>query len=131
MAHILIVDDDPDMVESISIILENEGHRVSSLFETVDIIQKVANQHPDLIILDVIFPEDAQAGFKMARSLSKSESVKHIPILILSAVNQSSALSFSFSEKDISPDFLPVSAFLEKPMEPAKLLEKVAELLAS
>ncbi|MDH3392945.1 MAG: hypothetical protein OEL66_02985, partial [Desulfobulbaceae bacterium] len=58
------------------------------------------------------------------------EALQDIPVLMLSAVNQLSNLGFSFSEKDISRDYLPVAGFLEKPVEPAHLLAKIGELLA-
>ena len=52
-------------------------------------------------------------------------------MLLLSAVNQLSKMSFGFSETDISEDFMPVKGFIEKPVEPAVLLAKVNELLGA
>ena len=129
MARVMIIDDDLDMVESLTMILEGNGFEVSSKSDTNDVIAAVKEVNPDLIVLDVVFPEDAQAGFKVARLLRRDEQVNRIPVLILSAVNQLSELGFSFSEKDISDDFLPVGGFLEKPIEPAHLLDKVKALL--
>jgi CheY-like chemotaxis protein len=85
--------------------------------------------NPDLIILDVIFPEDPQAGFVAARELRRHEKIGKIPVLMLSAVNQQSKMSFGFSDKDISDDFMPVNAFIEKPVEPKILLSKIKQLL--
>ena len=130
MARILIVDDDPDVVESLTLVLEGNGHQVEVRYETANLLEAVKEVHPDLIILDVVFPDDDQAGFKAARLLAGDAAVQDIPVLMLSAVNQLSKLGFSFSEKDISRDFLPVAGFLEKPVEPAKLLAKIGELLA-
>lgn len=129
MAKILIVDDDPDIIDSLTMILEANGHQVSAKKDTEDIVLSIANANPDLVILDVIFPEDPNAGFVAAREISKSAKTQNIPILILSAVNQQSNLSFGFSEADISQDFMPVHAFLEKPVEPTVLLDKIAALL--
>jgi len=129
MARILIVDDDPDMVESLTLVLEGSGHEVVARFDTAQIAAAVREVHPDLIILDVIFPDDDQAGFKAARLLARDAEVQHIPVLMLSAVNQLSDLGFSFSDKDISRDYLPVAGFLEKPVEPARLLARIGELL--
>ena len=131
MARILIIDDDPDVVESLTMVLEGNGHQVTARHETVNLLAAVKEVHPDLIILDVIFPGDDQAGFKAARLLAADKEVGDIPVLMLSAVNQLSNLGFSFSEKDISRDFLPVAGFLEKPVEPARLLAKIGSLLAS
>ena len=129
MARILIIDDDPDVVESLTLVLEGNGHRVVARFETANLLGVVKEVHPDLIILDVVFPDDEQAGFKAARLLAADKEVRDIPVLMLSAVNQLSNLGFSFSEKDISRDFLPVAGFLEKPVEPGLLLARIGSLL--
>jgi len=129
MAHVLIIDDDPDIIDSLTMILEANGHSVDVKTDTGQLIEDVVKANPDIIILDVIFPEDPQAGFKAARTLRKSERIRHIPVLMLSAVNQRSNLAFSISDSDISDDFMPVGAFLDKPVEPRALLGKIDELL--
>jgi CheY-like chemotaxis protein len=129
MANILLIDDDPDIVDSLTMILEGNGHQVSVKGDTDDIVEGVMKVNPDLIILDIMFPEDPQAGFTAARELEKNEKVRDIPVLLLSAVNQRSNMSFGFSDADISDDFMPVEAFIEKPVEPAVLLAKIGELL--
>jgi len=129
MAKILIVDDDPDIVDSLSMILEANGHSIAVKSDTDHLLEETAEVAPDLIVLDVIFPEDPQAGFKAARELRRSKELSHIPVLMLSAVNRLSNLAFSITPSDISEDFLPVGAFLEKPVEPKALLRKIDELL--
>jgi twitching motility two-component system response regulator PilH len=129
MASILIVDDDLDIIDSLKIILEANGHQVLMKTETDDLVKTVMETLPDLIILDIIFPENSQAGFNAARNLHKLEGIRDIPILFLSAVNQLSKMSFGFSEDDISEDFMPFKGFMEKPVEPALLIAKVDELL--
>lgn len=129
MAHILVVDDDLDIVDNLKMVLEANGHQVSCKTDTDGIVASAMELNPDLIILDIIFPEDPSAGFVAARELEKSEKVRDIPVLLLSAVNQTSKMSFGFSENDISRDFMPVEGFIEKPVEPAVLLTKVRELL--
>ena len=129
MASILVVDDDLDIIDSLKMILEASGHQVSVKTDPDDLVASVKQISPDLIILDIIFPEDPNAGFTAARQLHKIDGVKDIPVLLLSAVNQMSKMSFGFSESDISEDFMPVRGFIEKPVEPAALLSKVNELL--
>lgn len=129
MASILIIDDDLDIVDSMKMILEANGHKVSVKTDTDGVVESAKEINPDLIILDIMFPEDPHAGFSAARALEGDAKVKDIPVLLLSAVNQRSNLSFGFAESDISDDFMPVEGFLEKPVEPAILLAKVAELL--
>lgn len=129
MAKILIVDDDLDIIDSLKMILEANGHQTLVKTDTADLVASVMQTSPDLIILDIIFPENPNAGFDAARELHKVEGVKDIPVLLLSAVNQMSKMSFGFSESDISEDFMPVQGFIEKPVEPATLMAKVHELL--
>lgn len=129
MAKVLIIDDDQDIIDSLTMILEGNGYAVAVKKDTEDLVEDVASANPDLIILDVIFPEDPQAGFKAARVLNKDPQVGHIPVLLLSALNQLSNLSFGISENDISEDFMPVGAFIEKPVRPKVLLKRIDELL--
>jgi CheY-like chemotaxis protein len=131
MANILIVDDDLDIIDNLRMILEANGHQVSVKTSTDNLVASVIQATPDLIILDIIFPEDPNAGFTAARELHKSEQAKGIPVLLLSAVNQMSKMSFGFSETDISEDFMPVKGFIEKPVEPKVLLSKINELLGA
>ena len=131
MANILIVDDDLDIIDSLRMILESKGHQVMVKTDTDNLVESILQDAPDLIILDIIFPEDSNAGFNAARELHKAEKVRDIPVLLLSAVNQQSNMSFGFSETDISEDFMPVQGFIEKPVEPQVLLNKVDELLGS
>jgi CheY-like chemotaxis protein len=131
MANILVVDDDLDIIDSLRMILEANGHQVTVKTDTDDLVETVRQAPPDLIILDIIFPENPNAGFAAARELHKADRIKAIPVLLLSAVNQLSKMSFGFSESDISEDFMPVKGFIEKPVEPAVLLAKVNELLGA
>ncbi len=129
MARILIIDDDPDIIDSLTMVLQAHDHEVHTLSTTRQVVEHTTKVAPDLIVLDVIFPEDPQAGFKAARELAVAPALRDIPVLMLSAVNHKSSLAFAFSESDISQDFLPVQAFLEKPIEPAALLARIDELL--
>lgn len=129
MARIPMIDDDPDIVESLRLVLEAHGHDGYELASTRHVVEDVKKVAPDLIILDVMFPEDPQGGFKAARLLHREPGVSDIPVILLSAVNQRSRLAFAFTDSDISEDFMPVQRFIEKPIEPRLLLDLVAELL--
>ena len=67
MARIFIIDDDPDIIDSLTMILEGNGHEVTSKTDTDNVVSSIVEANPDLIILDVIFPEDPQAGFAASR----------------------------------------------------------------
>jgi DNA-binding response OmpR family regulator len=128
MAYLLIVDDDEDFANSIATVLRKEGHDVQIELDTDDAAQSMENKPPDLVILDVMFPEDPSAGFELARIMRhKSEELKSVPILMLTAVN--TRFPLGFGPKDIDERWLPVTDFLEKPVDFDVLRRKVAELL--
>ena len=130
MARILLVDDDADILLNLRLVLEAHGHEVHELLNVHGLLEEVAQIGPYLIILDVMFPDDPQAGFKAAQALARDPATSATPVLILSAVNQRSGVGFVFGEDDISDDFLPVQAFVDKPVEPKVLLQLIDKQLA-
>jgi DNA-binding response OmpR family regulator len=129
MAKVLIIDDDEDIIDNLTMVLEKAGHAVKVKRDTDHVTSAVASIDPDVIILDVMFPQDPYAGFNAARALKADEKLAKIPILVLSAVNQRAGQSFGFSDSDLSPDFLPAEAFIEKPVEPKALLARIQAVL--
>ena len=130
MKKIYIIDDDKDIVEAISMVLESQDYKVGHQLNQESFVENVISFNPDLIIMDVMFPENANAGFEMSRELKKHDQTENIPILMLSAVNEQGEYVRSFSNRDRDDMYLPVDEFVEKPMQPDKLLQKVAELIS-
>ncbi len=129
MAHLMIVDDDEDFASAAATVLRQAGHEVQIELETENAIKRMVEAKPDLVILDVMFPEDSSAGFELARAMRhRNEELKNIPILMLTAVNAKFPLGFS--SRDIDDTWLPIEDFLEKPVEFDALTDKVASLLA-
>jgi len=124
--RILIIDDDPDITEAMTVVLENKGYDVASAADGSAGMEQVQAQRPDLIILDVMM-RTSQEGFELSRQLKGSAEYKDIPILMLTAVKDKTGLDFKSTAGDES--WLPVEAFLDKPVKPDVLLEKVASLL--
>ncbi len=121
MPRILVVDDDPDVVEACRMVLEREGYDVSEANNRLDGMAQCAEVKPDLIILDVMMdqPDD---GIVMAQQL-RYEGNK-TPILMLTSVNKAIGL-----ELGVDDEVVPVSSFCEKPIEPATLIRQVADIL--
>ena len=126
---ILIIDDDRDIVDSMTIVLKKNDYEVTAQHDDEKVVEHVSRLKPDLIILDVMFPENPSSGFNIARELKDNTELKKIPILMLSAINERGIFVGKFSNKDLDDSFLPVNSFLEKPIKPATLLERVSSLL--
>ena len=126
---ILVIDDDPDLVEIIRLTLESKDYQVFSAASGTEGLQKVKEIHPDLIILDVMMKHVTE-GFQVALVLRnpdpKSEYApyREIPILMLTAIHSRTPLRFTPDEK-----YLPVDDFVEKPLKASALLQKVEKLL--
>ena len=129
MKKIYIIDDDRDIVESISMVLKANGFEVSAQYNDENVIENVSQYNPDLIILDVMFPENSSAGFDIARDLKRNNKLTNIPIIMLSAVNERGIYMGQFTDKDIDESWLPVSKFLDKPVQPKELLLQVKSML--
>lgn len=130
---ILIIDDDPDIVEAMRMPLEANRYNVITASNGKDGLQRAKEETPDLIILDVMMETDTE-GFHVAYELkseepdSKYKNCRKTPILMITAISQKKGMNFS-PEKDDA--FLPVDSFIEKPVQPKDLLAKVSELLAN
>ena len=121
MFKILIVDDDPDMVEASRIVLEREGYSVESAPSLEEGLIKLAESEPDLLILDVMMAEPDD-GLRFARKARRDGFT--LPILMLTSVNRALGLQIGMDE-----EMVPVDEFLEKPVDPATLVEKARWLL--
>ena len=124
---ILIVDDDVDHTKSIQIILESEDYSVVMACDRNEGMEKIKQEKPDLIILDVMMSK-WHDGFEMSRELKKDVYFKKIPILMLTGVQERTGLGFKSTAGD--PEWLPVDGFLDKPVEPENLLSEIENLLS-
>ena len=128
MPYLLIVDDDEDFASTTATVLRNEGYDVQVELDIDSAVISMESKPPDLAILDVMFPEDASAGFELARLMRhEKEQLKNIPILMLTVINTKFPLGFG--SKDIDEDWMPITEFMEKPVDFDVLREKVAKLL--
>ncbi len=126
MAYLLIVDDDADFANAVATVCRAMGHETQIVSTPGETLPRVAERQPDAVILDVMFPEDPAAGFQVARELRRQ--APDLPILMLTAVNQQFPLGFS--NRDIDPKWLPVTDFVEKPVDFGVLQTRIERLLA-
>ena len=128
MAYVMIVDDDEHFADVASTVLRKVGHEVQIELDTESALKSMEKRQPELVILDVMFPEDISAGFTLARTMHNfKENLKNIPILMLTAINEKFPLGFG--SKDIDDNWMPVSEFLEKPVDLDVLADKVETML--
>jgi CheY-like chemotaxis protein len=128
--RILIVDDDPDIVEALRLTLEG-NYEIQAAGSGQEGLHKVKEFSPDLIILDVMMETETE-GFQVSLALrspdpaSEFAAYARVPILMLTAIHQKTPLRFA-------PDseYLPVDDFVEKPVKPGVLLAKVKKLLCN
>ena len=127
MAKIIIIDDDIELLKNLAQMLEKENHNVKTLDQTEGGIQFLLAESPDLIILDVMFPENPAGGFDFAREVKQNEKLKKIPVIFLTNINQE--FPMDFSPNDIDPEWFPVKDFVEKPVNINVILKKIDEIL--
>lgn len=131
MKRVYVIDDEQSIVESVSMILESKGYEVGAQNDDKDVVDNVVAFAADLVIIDVMLPEDRGAGFKMARALKADGRTAALPLLMLTAVNAAGIYVGKFSNKDRDEAWLPVQEFVEKPIDPEVLLAKVEALCPS
>ncbi len=126
---ILLVEDNPDMVVALRMPLEASGYQVFVAASGQDALRLVKELDPALILLDVML-ETSTAGFQVSLQLrspdpkSQYAAYRHIPILMLTAIHTTTSLRFGPDEA-----YLPVDDFVDKPVDPDVLLEKVRALI--
>ena len=133
-ATIMIVDDDPDIVESLTLVLESESYGVETAASAAEALEKLGAVKPDLILLDVMMP-DGTEGFQFVWKLRNEspEDIAQTPIIVLTAIHETTSLRFYPEQEDATykaGEYLPVQGFIDKPADPPQLLAQVAEVLA-
>lgn len=125
-AKILIVDDDPDIREALSVILESQGYQVALAQDGIEGLATLKAEMPDLVILDLLMPK--MDGFAVCKELQDPRWSKYrdIPILILSSVREEASRRRYELETGLE---LNVDDYVEKPISPDVLLHRVEKLV--
>lgn len=123
---ILLVDDDPDILDALTMVLENKGYRVVTARDGLDGLASIKAEKPDLLILDLLMPK--MDGFAICKELKQPNWAEFadMPILILSSVREEASRRRYELETGIQ---LNVDDYVEKPFSPDVLLERVGKLL--
>ncbi len=118
---ILVVDDDTDLVEMISMKLESENFQVAKAYDGVEAFEKIKEEKPALIILDVMMPR--KDGYVLCDELKNSDDYKDIVVVLLTAVSDAvSSTNYTHmgGKTTLADDFVPKPIDLDKLMEIVK-----------
>jgi CheY-like chemotaxis protein len=121
---ILVVDDDPDLVDAISTKLEAKDYRTAKAYDGIQAWEKIKQEKPDLVILDVMMPN--KDGYSTCEEIKKDPNFKDISVVLLTAVvDNLPTTSYTHHEGRTTPadDFIP------KPVDLDKLMDIVQENL--
>ena len=127
--HILVIDDDVQLVDTVETLLESVGYDVSFAYQSEKGLELAKETNPDLILLDIMFAgPPGPDGTEISRRLNEDPILKDIPVIVLSGVQK--ALDMPVK---LGPDetYMPVEAFLEKPFKPNELLAIITKVLES
>ena len=123
---ILVVDDDPDILDALTMILESKGYQVITARDGIEALAKLEAEMPNLMILDLLMPK--MDGFAVYKELQDPKWSKHqnMPILILTSVREEASRRRYELETGTE---LGVDDYIEKPFPPDVLLERVGRLV--
>ena len=125
-AKILLIDNDIDFIEMNKAVLEHNGYEVRSAYTSREGYELVSLENPDLIVLDLMM-EEHDSGFTLAKRIKQNPAMKHIPILMLTAVADRTGFQFS---QDRDGYWMKTDAFMDKPCPPKDLMVKIEAMLS-
>lgn len=119
---ILVVEDEQDLVDYLSMVLKDHGFEVVAAEDGADGLAKAKAERPDLITLDINLPRET--GVRMYRNLHEDPETAGIPVVMITGVSHEFK-RFIDTRKQVPPP----AAYFDKPVKPDELVEKIEELL--
>ena len=118
--YVLIVDDDPDLVETVAMMLENKGYEVGKAYDGVEGEEAIKERHPDLLVLDVMMPR--KDGYQLCAELKADSATKNIPVILLTAVGEAVPTTSYTHAQGMSTE---AEEYIPKPVDSKTLVEAV------
>jgi two-component system phosphate regulon response regulator PhoB len=126
---VLTVDDDPDIISFVVTVIEENDYIPLEAHNGEEALAKIRQEKPDLVILDVLMPR--QSGIKMYRELKTDDSLKNIPVIILSGITRRTFLRSQEALTEFGGQNVPEpEAYIEKPVAPEELAEIIKKVIA-
>jgi CheY-like chemotaxis protein len=119
---ILVVDDEADVVTYLCTVLRDHGYEAIEAFDGEEALEKVEQDHPDLVTLDITMPQ--MTGVKAYRRMKEDKSLQTIPVVIVTGITHDFK-QFISSRSQVPPP----EGYLEKPVKPEDLLAEVKRLI--
>jgi two-component system response regulator VicR len=119
-AKIMIIDDEPDTVDLVALVLTNEGYGIIPVYDGRSALDKLKEEKPDLILLDIMMP--GIDGWGVYQAIRGNEDTKDIPVVMLTAKSQS-------IDKMIGLHVVGVDGYITKPFGRRELIEGVKKHL--
>ena len=122
---ILLVDDDPDLVEAVTMILESKNYDVAAAYGGIEGLQKARAENPDLIVLDVMMPD--KDGYAVCKEMKADPQLSKITILLLTAVVSKISTTRYTQQMGLETE---ADDYIDKPVEPEVLVKRIETLLS-
>ena len=122
--YILIVDDDPDILDNIVTVLETQPYRLATARDGKKCMAMIKEEIPDLLILDLLMPR--MDGWGVIREMRSEPRFANVPIMVLTTVIEDASRRRYELETGIAMD---VQEYIQKPVTPSKLIQRVETLL--
>jgi CheY-like chemotaxis protein len=123
--YVLIVDDDPDMVETVGMMLESKGYEVGKAYDGIEGDEAIKKRAPDLVVLDVMMPR--KDGYTLCAELKKDNKTRDIPVILLTAVGEAvptTTYSHADGMSTEADDYIP------KPVDTMTLVQSIERLFS-
>jgi two-component system, OmpR family, alkaline phosphatase synthesis response regulator PhoP len=124
--YILVVDDDPDILDGIVTVLESQPYRLGTARDGKRCMEMIAQEIPNLLILDLLMPR--MDGWGVIREMRSEPRFAHVPIMILTTVIEDASRRRYELETGMAMD---VQEYVQKPVKPTELIRCVEKLLKS
>ena len=124
--YVLIVDDDPDLVETVAMMLEDKGYEVGKAYDGVEGEESIKERSPDLVVLDVMMPRTD--GYQLCAELKASNETRDIPIILLTAVGEAVPTTSYSHAQGMATE---AEEYIPKPVDSKTLVEAVESFFAS
>jgi len=122
MTKVLIVDDDPDFVEIMRLILASAGYEIETASSGDQALRLMSESLPDVVLLDVMMA-GVLDGVHVAHAINDDPVLSQVPVIMISSITSS-----SMADAFPTDEYLPIDVWISKPVQPEDLLKKVARV---